>query len=260
MNRLILATGADTPYIARIKPYLDSVEQHSNFDLNYLVHISDTDMKLGYEMIDVAKLSPSLPQCWQPNWPCVQHGDFLHSPTLQTILNPTDVVVFTDGDMLMQRPLNDSELMLLRTLQDGEVLMGMNAHPNDTLKDEAERIQPTAAFRLANVPDQHNMVYNGGVIVMQVQTWLRFYSLYRGYWPTFEPYFNHYAKGQWLISWILGHFSFDVKMQPLTFHQHNHYPTQPNTHQDEHGNVYHNGELTLFKHFQPYGHRWNTEI
>jgi calcineurin-like phosphoesterase family protein len=186
----------------------------------------------------------------------VQHGDWLHSPTLQADLNPTDVVVFTDGDMLLQRGLNDSEQMLLRTLQDNEVFIGRNKDLNDTLRYESERIQPTAAFRVAGVPDQDNTVYNGGVIAMRVETWMRFYSLYRAHWPVFSTYFNHYAKGQWLISWLLGRFGFNVLMQPLTFHCHNHYPTPSESSQDANGIVSANGQVVLFKHFQPYGHKW----
>lgn len=258
MNKLILATGADTGYLIRITDYLDSVEKHSNFDANYLVHVSNNHATLKYNRIQVAQLLPEQCQAWEPSWPCVQHGDWLHSEKLKQRLDMTDVVVFTDGDMLMQRPLNDSELMLLRTLQDNEVFMGRNKDEHDTLKAEAERIQPTMHFRLAQVPDQDGIIYNGGVIAMQVQTWLRFYSIYKAHWPIFQTYFNHYAKGQWLISWILNRFGFNMLMQPLTFHQHNHYPTAPNTSIDEQGNVYHNGQLSLFKHFQPYGHQWKS--
>lgn len=259
MNRLILATGADTAYLPRISSYLDSIEAHSNFDANYLVHVGTNRIELNYSKIKVAPLDPSLPQCWQPNWPCVQHGDWLHSPKLQAELNPTDVVVFTDGDMLLQRGLNDSELMLLRTLQDNEVYIGRNKDLNDTLADEAERIQPTPGYRISGVPDTKNPVYNGGVIAMQVQTWLRFYSLYKGHWPVFQDYFHHYAKGQWLISWILGRFGFNVMMQPLSFHCHNHYPTPPESSQDAQGVVSANGQVVLFKHFQPYGHKWQIK-
>ena len=60
--------------------------------------------------------------------------------------------------------------------------------------------------------------------------------------------FEHYAKQQWLISYIIGTENFNIIEMPYYIHNHKHYPSPVGTHQDNNGIVYYDNKVVLFKH------------
>lgn len=247
MNKLILSTGADSNYLGKIRPYLESISKNSNFDDNVLVYLSDDEVKITESGINVATLSPS--QIVTPNINnCIQHGEFLHSKYFDKF-NDDDVIFFTDGDIILQRNLTEEEQNEYRNLKDGDVYVGYNASPNDTLHDESRRLgMKGKTFPEFSVNWSSVKVFNTGVLGMNKKTWLRLIEDYKTLFNKVDDMFYHYAKQQWLISFIIGVKDYTIIEMPYHIHNHRHYPSPLGTTQDSNGDVYYNNKKVLFKH------------
>ncbi len=250
-DRIILATGANARYLPRILAYLQSIEKHGEGFETYLVCVgcpADRLPDLGLGHIQVVALAGER-AIGQPGNDCVQHGAFLEAIPG----SDDDLVVFTDGDMVLQRLVSLSELELLRALGDGVVGVSYNAGPNDTLLLEAERLGPRTRVEvlvknlLGGNPELP--VYNTGVIAARRGTYRRLYEEYIARWAEFGQIFSHYARQQWLLSALIGTEGFIPLVLPYTFHMHGCYPLPPGAEIDStRGWVTYGGELVLFRH------------
>ena len=249
--KLILATGSDLNYMTKMRPYLKSIEQNSNFDNNVLVFVGDGEgLSIPFKTIDIATLSISDVQALNNN-KCVQHGDFLNSNHFNSITEDDDVIFYTDGDIILQRNMTDEELEQFRNFKDGDVYVGYNASPTDTLMIESGRLGQTGV-KVAGVSDKpwdKIKVYNTGVLAMNKRTWTKLLSDYVELYPSVEPMFAHYAKQQWLISFLIGtREDYNVIEMPYHIHNHLHFPSPEGTIQDKNGDVFFNNKKVLFKH------------
>lgn len=248
--KLILATGSDLNYLSKMRPYLKSIETNSNFDKNILVFVGEDEMHLPFKNIEIANLPINNIQSLNMN-KCVQHGDFLNSEMFNSITDDEDLIIYTDGDIILQRNLTDDEINFYKSFKDGDVYVGYNASPTDTLDDEANRLGKTGIIS----PEikigvwKTTKVYNTGVLVMNKKTWKNLLGKYNELYPSVEPMFYHYAKQQWLISYIIGtDGDFNVIEMGYDIHNHKHYPSPEGTAQDQNGDVYFNNKKVLFKH------------
>jgi hypothetical protein len=248
--KLVLATGSDERYLIKIRPYLKSIQSKSNFDLNYLVFVSDIggDLNLPFDKIKIGYLP--LKSFRAPNTiNCAQHGDFLYCNELDHDTNDDDIIVYTDGDIIIQRELNDEEISLLKNMKDNDVYVGYNASPFDTLEDESVRLGKTGKFHNEfDVNWRHHKIYNTGVLAMNKRTWKRVIDLYSELYPKIDEMFYHYAKQQWLLCFIFTTKGFNINEMPYHVHNHRHYPSPEGTSQDQNGNVFFDDKLVLFKH------------
>ena len=177
--------------------------------------------------------------------------DFLNCKDLDQITNEEDVICFTDGDMTLQRSLNEEENNLIRNLKEGDVYVGYNASPEDTLADEASRLTLTGFIdpHFQIIDWTKIKVYNTGVLAMTKKTWRQLFEEYKKLYPTIDKMFKHYAKQQWLISCIIGTDKrFNIIEMPYEVHNHTHYPSPKGTEKRANGEVYFNNKKVLFKH------------
>jgi hypothetical protein len=250
MNKLILSTGSDLNYLSKMRPYLKSIESNSNFDKNILVYVGEDEMSLPYKNIDVVNLPVNNIQSLNNN-KCVQHGDFLNSESFNSITEDSDVIIYTDGDIILQRNLSEDEINFYKSFKDGDVHVGYNASPTDTLGDESKRLGRTNFISSEINIDvwENKKVYNTGVLGMNKKTWKYLLKKYNELYPSVSPMFHHYAKQQWLISYIIGtDTSFNIIEMGYDVHNHRHYPSPKGTTQDINGDVYFNDKKVLFKH------------
>src|SRR6185369_2330626 len=68
----------------------------------------------------------------------LQHGAFLE----YVCGHPDDILIYTDGDIIMQRPPSEPERVLFEKLPPNVVLAGYNSGPYETLGLEASRLSP----------------------------------------------------------------------------------------------------------------------
>lgn len=255
MNKLILATGSDNNYLKKIKSYLDSIEKNSNFDSNFLIYLGDDNIKLTYEKIQTLKLSPSAIESPNKN-NCMQHGEFTKSDGFNELIADNDIIFFTDGDIILQRNLTKEESDRYRLFKDGDVSVGYNASPIDTLKNEFSRLSPRgilpAIFGILPKKFRKDLskikIYNTGVLAMNKRTWGYVLIEYHKLFPDIDKLFRHYAKQQWLLSFIIGTMDFNIIEMSYEMHNHRHYSIPIGTSVDKNNIVYYKEKVVLFKH------------
>jgi hypothetical protein len=248
--KIILATGSDLNYLSKMRPYLKSIESNSNFDKNILVYVGEDEMSLPYKNIDVVNLPVNDIQSLNSN-KCVQHGDFLNSESFNSITEDDDVIIYTDGDIILQRNLSNDEVNFYKSFKDGDVYVGYNASMTDTLEDESNRLGKTGIVSpyIEIGVWKKTKVYNTGVLAMNKTTWKKLLEKYNNLYPSVQPMFYHYAKQQWLISYIIGtDKEFNIIEMGYDVHNHRHFPSPLGTTQDVNGDVYFNNKKVLFKH------------
>lgn len=245
--KLVLATGSDKKYYHKILPYLDSVQKNSNFDENYLIYMDDEPIKSAFKKIKVSHMLKEYCRAPSPI-NCLQHGDFLNTKEMLA-LDDSDVICFTDGDIILQRRMTTGELEMLRMLGDGDVFVGYNVSPDDNLYDEAQRLTYTGAVvpGLTDIDLRKIKVYNTGVLAMNKKTWWRQYNDYVSLWDKVDSMFTHYAKQQWLISYIVNTMGYNVYEMPYQFHSHGHAGIPLGCYFKD-GHAMNNGKKILFRH------------
>ena len=248
MRKLILATGSDEKYLPKIQNYLKSIENNSNFDLNLLIFLSDSDYKYNSDKIVTLKMEPSnFVDRTEIN--CLQHGEFIKSNGFDDLVNDDDIIFYTDGDIILQRNINDKELKKYMSINHDDVVIGYNESPNDNLKNEYNRILATKTEPYEKMAEYEKIkCYNTGVIGMTKKTWRKLMELYSPLFPNVNKLFQYYAKQQWLICYILGTEGFNIIEMDYDEHNHLHFKSPICTTINEKRDVYYNNNLVLFKH------------
>jgi len=248
MNKLILATGSNLGYLSRINDYLTSIELNSNFDLNFLIFLGEQELNLQFENIKIVNVFEKDLDILPSNY-CIQHGEFFKSITFNELTSDEDVIFFTDGDIQIQRNLSKEEFERFKNFKDDDVYVGYNASPTDTLYAES--------LRLGIIDKKSNLlrqnlkkikVYNTGVLAMNKKTWLKLMNQFIEFYPEVDKTFSHYAKQQWLLSFLINTRGYNVQEMSYEIHNHKHFPSPIGTRQDSNGIVYFNDKIVLFKH------------
>lgn len=249
MNKIILSVGSDDNYLnnPHLQNYFKSIRLNSNFDRNILVYMGNDVPQLPYENIDVFNVKPESVVKMNNNH-CLQHGEFLNTESFDEFLD-SDVIVFTDGDMTLQRKLTEEEIMFYRNLKDDDVYVGYNQSPVDTLKNEYFRLRPIDHNITNHFKEdlEKIKVYNTGVMGMNKKTWAKLKNIYVENFYLVEKLFGHYAKQQWLISYIIGTKGFNIIEMGYDIHNHTHYPSPQGT-TNKGGLIKYNDKVVLFKH------------
>lgn len=242
--RLILATSTNEAYWPRAEKCLRSYAEYSQLD-NWALCIDcdpDPNFCFFHDFTFNRVNSSELPLPLN-NW-CLQDGSFL--PYIPG--DPSEVIIYTDADLTMQRPFSDAELATLRNLQPGQFFVGYNAGPSDTLADEACRLGMKKSY--AELDDMFGPLkfscFNWGCVAATRETWERICAIYVRLFPVVDQYLNHVAKQQWLLSWIVSEYFTHIPM-PTSFHCHRHYEI-PEGCEFAAGKVYSRGYLSLFAH------------
>ena len=248
MNKLILATGSDDSYLFKMDPYLRTIESNSNFDENILIYLGDKKLHSFIGNIRILTINPS--KIVSPNENnCIQHGEFIKSDGFDDLVNDEDVIFFTDGDMFLQRNLTEDEINYFKSFKDDDVYVGYNASIYDTLKNEYYRLLPTNILpNIFNIDMSKYKIYNTGVLAMNKKTWTKLCNYYNKYYSEINVMFTHYAKQQWLISFIIGTMDFNIIEMGYDLHNHTHYPSPVGTTIDDDGVVKFENKIVLFKH------------
>lgn len=249
MNKLIIATGSDLRYLKKIEPYLQSV--NNNFDGEKLLFYIEQELPLKVNHIHGFNVVNFKHNEFINKNPinCIQHGEFVNNKYISE-LSDDDIILFTDGDIIMQREMNQDELKLLE-LNDNEFFVGYNESKNDNLLAESNRLNKISSIYDSYLGyEEWDKIpcYNTGVLAGKISSWKKLFQLYTRKWNFVDQTFIHYAKQQWLICMILYH-NFNVKIMPYSFHTHGHYPLPSGTHIDNDGKLKDaNGNIVLLRH------------
>jgi hypothetical protein len=151
--------------------------------------------------------------------------------------------------MWLQRPLTEEEVVTFKNFKDDDVYVGYNASPTDTLYNESLRLGIKNADSVFLRYDIDNIkIYNTGVLAMNKKTWLKLMNSYVANYPEIDSTFHHYAKQQWLISYIIGTQDYNIMEMGYDIHNHTHYSSPEGTKIDGNGIVTFEDKVVLFKH------------
>jgi hypothetical protein len=238
-----LVTGSNLGYYGRMTGYLDSLAVHADFP----VHLVGVGFMPANAFAKCHILTREQNDGAPRETECIQHGSFLHVIKGKA----DDVLVYTDGDFVMQRPLDDSERELL-DLDHGQVVTSWNGGAHETLEHEATRLNMRVSWEQLFNDFGHDLrkwpIYNVGFIAMTRQTWKELYAAYMRDWPDMHHYFGHQARQQWLISYHIAALGLDVKIAPWSLHAHGHFGLKPGMERRPDG-IYADGKLAAFRHF-----------
>jgi hypothetical protein len=240
---MILVTGCNESYQHRLNAYLDTLEHNADFPV-YFVGVGFLPARSSAKVTAVtlsAEQNAGAPHQTE----CIQHGSFVQVVPGKA----TDVLIYTDGDFLMQRPMDDSERALLR-LKKGQVAIGYNGSASETLQVEAGRL----GQKISN-EDMRRLwgyweslsIYNVGCIAATRATWRTLHGIYMDRWQDVCDSFEHQARQQWLISWIIRSY-FKPVILPWSFHAHGHFGMKPGMDWGQ-GGIWADGKLALFRHY-----------
>ena len=129
---MILVTGCNEKYFPRMYAYLDSLRSHADFPV-YLVGVGFMPPVIhGFHSLQLTRAdNKGAP----PETESIQHGSFLEVLTT----NDEAVIMYTDGDFIMQRPLSDHEKKFLQ-LKHNQAVVQWNGGAGETLGIEARRL------------------------------------------------------------------------------------------------------------------------
>lgn len=251
MSNIILATGCDENYYRReiFKNYLNSIETNSNFDRNVIIYVGQFFKKSPFNKIEIFDLD--FQKTISKNYnKCVQHGEFLLAEGFLDTLSDDDILFFTDGDIILQRELTEDEKNYFKSFKDGDVFVGYNQSPTDTLLNEYHRLGPISddPKKVFTIDLTKYKIYNTGVLAMNVKTWKKLSDDYTKNFHNINNVFRHYAKQQWLISMIIGLFGYNIIEMPYYIHNHDHYPPPQGSVLDQNNVLRYNDQIVLFKH------------
>jgi hypothetical protein len=247
-SRIILASSCNETFFPKATPFLKSMFQYCKPPVEEYFLCLDFqpqdwfyDEFAGTDFREVLNDELKLPL---NNW-CIQHGEFL--PYIQGWED--DVILFTDADLRMQRPFSAAELAQLRALEPGQVFVGYNAGPKDTLLDEARRlgIKTSVEELRAHYGSLDSPCFNWGCVAATRETWERICDYYVHHFHGVDHHLQHVAKQQWLLSWITSRCCDHVEM-PTSFHAHGHYGLDWTGCDYQRGQLCKDGIPVLFRH------------
>lgn len=246
-----LVTHATADWLPHLKPYLESLDARWPWPaLTALVVDARADVTLPPALV-VPGIAYKLvePQPGAPEGTAsLQHGAFERF----TPGHAGDLLLYTDGDIRLQRSPNDAEAALIAQLPDDEVLVGYNSSPYETLALEATRLHPR--FDPATVFDGRLLAqgscWNIGVIGARRATWRKIHARYMELWPTATRLFAHRARQQWLVCYVIEELGLLPRPLPYTFHMHGCYPL-PVGGEVRDGLATYEGRPVLFRHHIP---------
>lgn len=237
-----LVTACNQRYWSQIVPYLESLREHCPVPAT-LVCIGDRHHP--YSPIGTALLPRACNLGAPMETESPQHGSFL-----QVIEgSPDDVIIFTDGDIVMQRPFTEKEFSWLDEMPDNTVYAGWNSGPDETLMVEAGRLFPqvemSAIERRFGSLDKS--CYNIGVFAARRSTYQAIYAEYMKRWQLVSEAFSHAARQQWLVCWTIHHLGLNVQVTPYSFHSNGHYGMPPGCYYQD-GLLYSGLEVVCLRH------------
>lgn len=250
---MILVTGSNAVYWERMGRYLDSLERHADFPCVY-VALEHTPASWRYFNVRLAGMTRSQNAGAPMETECIQHGSFLIGQVIDMILREEGgdpVILYTDGDFVMQRPLMAKEKKFLNGLREGEAVTSWNGSESETLEWEATRlilrVSMNKLFEDFGEWARVKPIYNVGFLAMRLSTWRVMYDSYMKTWAMMIEYFEHQARQQWLISYKLAELGIDVKVAPWSLHAHGHFGLKNGMEWRE-PFLYADGQVAAFRH------------
>lgn len=249
MNDVILVTSANGPYMPKMRPYLNDLQARLNPEIFAVVMMVDCGPPEWAGDVPRVEFIPitAAANAGTSESTSVEHGSFLNMINA----DDDDLIIYTNGDVRLQRPLSGWEMRQLAHFPAGAVSGVWNAGYGDTLAAEAERLTPLTDPQglEALFPDYADVpCLNMGVFMARAGAYR---SLYQGYidrWARVQSAFLHYARQQWAVCYAAAaaglHF---IEMSP-ELHAQGHYGSPPGVRLGYDGAALYYGRAVAWRH------------
>lgn len=245
---IYLVTSSNAPYMPKMRPYLCDLQKRLNDEIQVKVMTVDCeppDWKGDVSRVEWIPMTAA-DNAGTSESTSVEHGSFLS----HIAADDDDLIIKTDGDLMMQRPFSTDEMDELHAFPAGGLAAAWNAGPGDTLGDEARRLYPRVdADEIARrFPGYEDVSCgNGGVWIARRSAYQAMYEAYMARWMTARETFCHYARQQWLINYArMAAGLVFVELSPA-IHAQGHYGT-PTGVTFENNVAFYDGEPVVFRH------------
>lgn len=236
---VLLVAGCNEAYLGRFQGCVASLQAHANVPYHLF--------SVGFDAYN--PLSREQNAGAPPESECIQHGSFLQ--LLPDTYGPDTVIIYLDGDVLLQRPFNAGELAWLESFPASAVSATWN-QIGENLADCTRLLGP--AFDLFHLREAWGPEIdsapslNAGVVAARRSTWERAYELYMRNWDAALACFAHPARQQWLMCWCYASLRLATQIMPWSFHAHGHFGLKPGMERRRDG-IFVDGQLAAFRHY-----------
>lgn len=228
MKDIFFVTAITENYVEKAIPFFDSLKKY--FTKKYHVFCVDFEIKnelrKKYEdIIEFLKIDSFGFKAINCNF-CLQDGSFLSHEIFKDF-DSEDIIVFTDSDMILQREITNDEFALFENIKELDFTFNYNKTKEDMLVEEGLRLWPkqNKEYLIQSFPDYEKYnLFGTAFMGMQFKTYKHIYNLYVYYYPKIVLIFGHYARQQWLISYIYNELGLNPILVPYEFHSHGCYP------------------------------------
>jgi len=238
-----IVTACNEGYYPKMAGWLDSLAERSN--------IAYTLVKVGWDyacgrQINEVCLPRDLNNGAPSTTESVQHGSFLNVVDGKE----NEILIYCDGDMVLQRAFTAEEITWIRRFGDNTVSAGPNRY-RESMLDELELLQVLVSMdelrgRFPGEIDEWQML-NVGVLAMRRSAWEKLYRAYMERWELVSQTMGHQARQQWLICYLIYALGMDLRVMPYLMHSHGHFGLHPGV--EMHGeDVVANGKLAAIRH------------
>lgn len=238
-----LTTHATRSWLPRMRPYLASLQARWPGEMNLLTVNCDAPAEFmeQYSLVSAVRVPVVAGAPEYSN--SLQHGAFIDYVPGED----NDVLIYTDGDIVLQRTPTRAEFNLFATLPADTVACSWNSAPDETLAVEATRLFPRGDVAAA-FGDMVNTApcFNIGVIGARRATWERIHSEYMDHYERALALFAAPQRQQWLVSWVIATLGLKVHVLSHVIHMHGCYPLPVGA--SVNGTAQYYGETVLFRH------------
>jgi hypothetical protein len=266
VNNIYIATGVTPNYVGRARAFLNSVSENSQFKnviiiawnekirkIRWIDWLAIANLLLEYKQFGIKIINYSKVQEKNSIF-CLQNGEFIKSFNKKE-LKEDPIIIFCDSDIVMQRPFSIEEINKIKSLNTGEIMLGINENDQELLIDEAIKLGAEEDFINKIKSDLHGYkAYNTGLLVARSSTYINLIKEFNIEAPRFKNKFKHYAMLQWIICYVIQTRKFfRIVNMDSCFHSHCHREdrkSNPGTECDKNGFIINLTDMkpVLFNH------------
>lgn len=237
-----IGTAITSNYLSRAMPFVETLHRACR-DHKFCV-------TLGFDIPgEIERRFPSI-RFVRRERDCVESfGMIQHGPWLDACpwINPDDLCIFTDADVLIQRSVSESEAASFERYGPDTIGLGDNCGRDDTLAAEAKRI---GLENRAQYLGNWNKIpcYNCGVIVARASLFNRLRKAYDAESQHFHKQTCARSRCQWLICYLVHKMGLTVDRLGGEFHANGHFGAPGGCEYDTTGRLLFEGRIVMFRH------------
>lgn len=227
-RKIYLCTGSDAGYF-NSPVFKKCIESYSKSEKTINVVFLVEDNNQNVDTLEMKKIFVPWNEIKSKNSNrCIQHGEFAK---FLDEASSDDIIIFTDGDIVLQRQFNDDEIDMILNLKSDEFYANYNMHKNSTMYRVIDYVGGDRNKLLRFVKNRLNIEeedlkgykeMNTGVLISSKENFLKLAEIYSEYYEEITQLIPGFWNQQFLINLIINKF-FNYSDLSYDFHTHIHH-------------------------------------